>query len=364
MESKVVSFRVGKGICVASLAALIFTLGISAARAQQTAAEVPADAAAKISKVTPGEGAAGSEMMIEITGQDFSGGAYISFSSPAVRVLVTERVDATTLRAKLQINPSAKPGKVKLYVSNPAGAAAENSFTILKPGTPVSSPTEETKTPEAPASSNDPEVTSVTPAGVARGTTAEIKIKGKKFADGAKVSFSNPGIQVSATKVAKSTELTVEIQVAADAPTGETGLFVVNPDDSEVEAKFEVTDAAAPATKTAVKGTTTTAKRVTAQESFDVFNLGEGISILQNPTKSKGTLELSAGKLAYSEEGKEVFSVPVGDIKEVDANVVFGVNTGTFHVILSSGKTYNFMAGSLRPADSQGIIDSLRKAMQ
>jgi IPT/TIG domain len=323
--------------------------------------EVPADAAAKISKVTPNQCAVGSDVTVEIQGQNFSGGAYLSFSSPAVRVMVTERVDASTLRAKLQINPSAKPGKVTLYVSNPAGPAAETTFTILRSGATVPPPTTETETPSAPAKNAEPEVTSVTPSSAARSSGAEIKIKGKRFAEGVKVSFSNPGIQVLGTKLSKSSELTVEIQVAADAAVGETGLFVINPDDSEVEAKFEITEAKG-AAKTAGKGET--AKSVQAQESFEVFNLGEGISILQNPAKSKGTLSLVAGKLAYTEVGNEVFSVPLAEIKEVDGNSVFGVNTGTFHIILTSGKTYNFMAGTLRPADSQAIIDSLRHAMQ
>ena len=74
---------------------------------------------------------------------------------------------------------------------------------------------------------------------------------------------------------------------------------------------------------------------------------------------------VTARKLTYEESGKEVFSTPLSDIREVDANIIPGLNlnTGTFHIILTSGKTYNFIAGSLRPADSQSIVDSLRKAI-
>src|SRR2546422_6713102 len=39
-----------------------------------------------------------------------------------------------------------------------------------------------------------------------------LKIKGKNFAPGAKVSFSNPGIRVLETTVQKSTELAARIQ--------------------------------------------------------------------------------------------------------------------------------------------------------
>ena len=54
----------------------------------------------------------------------------------------------------------------------------------------------------------------------------------------------------------------------------------------------------------------------------------------------------------------------LADIKEVEANVILGFNTGTFHIILKSGQTYNFVASSLRPADSQSLIDSLQKAIR
>jgi len=344
------------------LFALVSATASPASSALQGGGEVPADATPKIAKVTPNQAAAGSDVTVQIEGQNFSAGAYISFSSPAVRVTGTERVDASNLRAKLQINPSAKSGKVSLYVSNPAGPAAETSFTILKASTPAPPPPATVpETTAVPSKDTAPEVSSVTPPSAARGSEAQLKIKGKRFAEGAKVSFSNRGIHVLGTKLSKSSELTVDIQVAADASLGETGLFVINPDDTEVEGRFEVTDTTG-ATKTAEK--VGTAKSVQAQESFEVFNLGEGISILQNPTKSKGTLALAAGKLAFNEEGKEVFSVPVAEIKEVDSNVVFGVNTGTFHIILNSGKTYNFMASSLRSPDSQAIVDSLHHAMQ
>jgi hypothetical protein len=149
----------------------------------------------------------------------------------------------------------------------------------------------------------------------------------------------------------------VRIQIAADAPTGKTSLFVVNPDDSEVEAHFEVSGGSPPAP---IKPPAVSEPTSSAERRFDVYNLGDVASILQTQGKIKGVLIVTSKKLTYEESGREVFSTPLSDIKEVDANVILGLNTGTFHVILPSGKTYNFIAGSLRPADSQSIIDSLR----
>ena len=93
---------------------------------------------------------------------------------------------------------------------------------------------------EVNSESSTPEVTSVDPPRASPQSEASLKITGKNFAQGAKVSFSNPGIRVLKTTASTTTKLTVRIQIAADAPTGKTSLFVVNPDGSEAEAPFEV----------------------------------------------------------------------------------------------------------------------------
>jgi len=203
--------------------------------------------------------------------------------------------------------------------------------------------------------SSEPEVSRVDPPKAAPNTEASLKIEGKNFVQGAKVSFSNPGIRVLETTVSTDTELTVRIQIAPDAPTGKTSLFVVNPDESEVEASFEVTGETS---KTGMGAE----PAGSAGERFEVYNLGDVTSILQTHGKTKGTLIVAGQELIYEEAGKKVFSTSLSDIKEVDANVIFGFSTGTFHIKLTTGKSYNFVAGSLRPADSQSVIDSLRKA--
>jgi Quinohemoprotein amine dehydrogenase, alpha subunit domain III len=336
------------------------------------ATDVPSDAAAQIAKVTPDSAAAGSSVTIEIAGSNFSAGVYVSFSTPAVRVVSASREDASKLQASLEVNPSAQAGSVTLYVSNPAGAAAQTSFTIL-PSTAPSPPPAPGPSPN-PASvtqeKNAPVVTSVEPARLAPGSRTTLKIKGKGLMDGATVSFSNPGIQVLATRFSKSKELEVDIQVAADAATGTTSLFVVNPDDSEVEHPFEIaagnpTTTLPAATSTATTTTSTNPKVKGANEqSFDVYNLGDAKTIFQNPTQAKGTLILAGKELRYEEGGKVVFSAAAAEVQEIAPNVVFGINTATFHVILKSSKTYNFVSASLRPADTQTIVDSLRRALQ
>jgi hypothetical protein len=333
--------------------------------------EIPPDATPQVQQVNPSQAAAGDEVTIVVEGQNFSPGAYASFTNPSIRVVSTRRVSGTQLEVKLAVSPKAQAGAISLYVSNPASSAAEAAFTIVAAAVPAP---EAPATPSAPATppspagpstpaeevhpseSGTPEVTSVDPPRAAPSSEVSLKIKGKGFAQGVKVSFSNPGIRVMETTAATTTELTVRIQIAADAPRGKTNLFVVNPDDSEAEAAFEVTGGTAKAA--AVSGPASS-----AGERFDVYNLGDVTGLLQGPKKIKGTLILAGQKLTYEEAGKEVFSMSLADIKEVGGNVILGLNTGTFHINLTSGKTYNFIAGSLRPADSQSIIESLRKAI-
>ncbi len=345
-------------LCLALLVGFLAIGGLRA-HAAPVRSDVPPEATPFIKLIKPAQGAPGEELTVVVEGQNFSEGAYVSFSDPAVHAVSTRRVSATELEAKVQIGKKARPGAIALSVSNPASIASQETFRIT--GEPPPPPnTEEIKATDL----GQPEVTGVDPARAVRGEVLSVKITGTHFVRGAKVAFSNPGILVKETDVTKSTALTAQIQVAPDAPTGRTGLFVVNPDDREAEAAFEVLEGN-PATPPSQKPTNAPAtdRAASATQRFEVFNLGEGISILQNLDKHKGTLALAAGKLKYEEGGKEVFSVGTGDIKEVEMNIILGVNTGTFHVILNSAKTLNFVAASLRPADSQAIVDSLRRAL-
>ncbi|MGA9059011.1 MAG: hypothetical protein WB763_21165 [Terriglobia bacterium] len=349
-----------RGLILAAAIALLWAGGGLAVVALPPQ-EIPADATPQVQQLNPSQAAPGEEVTIVVEGQNFSPGAYVSFTNPSIHVVSTRRVSGTELEVKLAISKKAQAGAISLYVSNPASIAAEAEFTIAPAAVPAPAAPAAPSTPAEevhPSESSTPEVTSVAPPRAAPRTQASLKITGKNFAQGAKVSFLNPGIRVLETTATATTELTVRIQITADAPTGKTSLFVVNPDDKEAEAPFEVA------------GGTTKAAAVSepassAGQRFDVYNLGDVASLLQSHNKTKGTLMVTGQKLTYEESGKEVFSTPLSDIREVDANIIPGLNlnTGTFHINLTSGKTYNFIAGSLRPADSQSIVDSLRKAI-
>jgi hypothetical protein len=106
-----------------------------------------------------------------------------------------------------------------------------------------------------------------------------------------------------------------------------------------------------------------TTKPSTAGQHFEVYNLGDGVNIFQSADKPRGTLSVEEGKLKYQEAGKTVFSVGRAEITEINANSLLEYNTGTFHVALKSGKTYNFAPASLNIADGQKMLESIKHAL-
>src|SRR5437773_466617 len=351
------------------------------------------DTSPEIDHLTPAQAAAGSEVTVEIDGKDFARGAYVSSSNPEVHVIKTRRVSAARIDAQLAIVPKAQPGAVTLYVTSPEGSVAQATFTIIGGAAPASPAPQASSVPQGGAADGTaaateelsasppggPEVASVEPSSVTPGSLIGLKIKGKNFAPEAKVSFSNPGIRVLETTVQKSSELAVRIQVASDAATGACNLFVVNPDDTEVETPFRVIEGAPVASGTAPepsapasaqtpasarkKTASPSASRDSVPQQFKVYSLGNVASILGSGDKPKGTLDVGRGTLKYLEAGKEVFSAAAPDIKEIGLNTILGINTGTFHIILHSGKTYNFIAASLRPDDCQSNVGALGQGL-
>ncbi len=323
-------------------------------------------AALRILQVTPAEIAPATQVTLKISGEDFAPSAYVSFSSPGLRVLSTRRLSATELEATVQAGALAKPGQTQLFVSNPDGASAATAFTILSsasvpaasvPTTSIPSPSTrgpvagEVRSPSAGA----PTISKIRPAQVAPGQQLKIKVSGKNFAKGARIAFSNPSILVNATQFEKPSELSASIQVAPNASTGPGSLFVINPDGAEAEVPFTVSAGSSASTH----GTPSA-----ASERFKVLNLGDAVSFLQTGGKTTGVLIVSGNKLEYDEGAKKVFAVNSNQIQEIAPNQFFGLNTGTFHIILTSGKTYNFIAASLIPSDTQAMVNALQKALR
>jgi hypothetical protein len=248
--------------------------------------------------------------------------------------------------------------------SAPLGAQVKPSVPAtpqVKPSVPATPPVYVAPpAPAAPTAPPGPEVTTIDPPRVGPGFDVDLKITGNNFVQGAKVSFANPGIRVIGVTCRSSTELTVHIKVASDAAPGVASLYVINPDDREVEAPFEVTGKGAAKPSTPPSPTSPPAPGSTDTQRYDAFHLGNPAEVFQTHGKVKGSLVVSSGTIKYQEGGQTLINISLSEIKEIK---IPSYATATFHITLTSGKTVHFAPGSLRPSDARNIVDSLRKAL-
>jgi len=392
--------------------------------AQQATPDIAPDATPQIQQIDPGQAVPGAHLTVIIQGNNFAAGAVASSASTAIHVDSSKRVSATRLELQLSVSESAQPGTATLLVSNPASSAAESAFSIVaaqaapapaapaqnsepgKPANPTPSPapvapaTQQTPaapssappapegnpatpqapaarpttpdapstppTPEtppapvAPAETPAPEVTTVNPPKVGQGFDIDLKLTGKNFVQGTKVSFANQGIRVMGITSSSSTEISVHIKVAGDATPGKTSLFVINPDDNEAEAPIEV----------ALKGTFTPTPSAPPSpgsppgadpsytQRFDAFHLGNPTEIFHVHGKVKGSLVISSGTVKYEEDKKTLINISLSEIQEVKTSGIGGVN-----IKLNSGRTHHFAAASLKGSDARTIVEAIQKAM-
>jgi hypothetical protein len=218
-------------------------------------------------------------------------------------------------------------------------------------------------TPPAPAVAAalpGPEVTTVTPSKLGQGFDIDLKVNGKNFVAGTKVSFANEGIRLLGISSFSTTQITVHIKVAGDAPLGKTSLFVINPDDNEVEAPLEVVlkgTFTPPPSAPVAPGSVPTADPSYTQR-FDAFHLGNPTEIFHVHGKVKGSLILSSDTVKYEEDKKTLVNISLSEIKEVKT-----AGIGGFNIKLNSGKTIHFAAASLKGSDARTIVDAIQKAM-
>jgi len=212
--------------------------------------------------------------------------------------------------------------------------------------------------PSPPPANSGPEVTLVQPSRVGPDFDVDLKITGKNFVQGVKVSFANPGIRVMGITFSSSTGLTVHVKVATDVVPGVGSLFVVNPDDREVEAPFEVTGKGGIAPSISPSPASPPDAGSTDVQRYEAFHLGSPTEVFQTHGKVKGSLVVSAGTLKYEEGGKTLINMQLSDIREIKTS---SVATSTFHITLTSGKTYHFAPGSGRPSDARDLVVALRK---
>ena len=108
-----------------------------------------------------------------------------------------------------------------------------------------------------------------------------------------------------------ATELTVHIKVARDAAPGVASLYVINPDDSEAEAAFEVTGKGAATPAIPPSPSSPPPPGSTDTQRYDAFHLGNPTEATQVHGKVKGSLVVSSGTIKYEEDGKTLINISV-----------------------------------------------------
>jgi len=189
--------------------------------------------------VTPNKGTQGTSFSVTVTGTNFQSGATVSFGS-GVTVSAVAVVSATQLTANVAVALTATVGVRTVTVTNLDGQSSglAGGFEVVQ--SPAQPP---------PPGTQNPTVTSVTPAQGAQGSSVSVTLAGDTFQAGATVSFG-VGVTVTAQTVVSPTQLTASLSIGAAATAGPRDVVVTNPDagTGTLTAGFTVT--AAPLTHT------------------------------------------------------------------------------------------------------------------
>lgn len=174
-----------------------------------------------VTSVTPATRAAGTTgSVLTLTGTNFAREATVSFG-PGVTVTIATWVSPTSYSVTVDIAADAAPGPRSVTLTNNDSQASPpcNCFTVT----------------------TAPTITSVVPSSRGQGATSEdLVVTGTGFATGAAASVSGTGVTVDSVVRDSTTQLTVTVSVASDAPATARTLTVLNPDGGTATAPFTV----------------------------------------------------------------------------------------------------------------------------
>lgn len=196
------------GSCLDNGAALQWnrTLAAGASVTVQTAVsfgDIPPIALFNVTAVNPSSGAVGSTFPVTITGLGFQSGTTFGFGA-GVSVSNLVIVDSNTATATLTIAPAAAPGPRDVAgTQSPGGLGAvlAGGFTVTGGSVPGF------------------DVTAVTPASGAVGSTLNVTINGSGFQPGSGFDFG-AGVAVSNLVIVDADRATATLSIAADATPG------------------------------------------------------------------------------------------------------------------------------------------------
>ncbi len=160
-----------------------------------------------ITSVEPNQGRQGETLNITITGNNFSGVNAIQFGA-GLSVNSFTVASSTRIDVNITIAPDAATGSRNITLAAPGGSyTLSNGFTV-KQSLPV--------------------ITSVEPNQGRQGETLNVIITGADFTDASAVQFG-AGVSVNSFNVVGTNRIDAEINIAADAATGDRDVSVVTP---------------------------------------------------------------------------------------------------------------------------------------
>ena len=233
-----------------------------------------------LSAVNPNSGAQGQTLAsVILTGSNFSSGATCNFGA-GITVNSCTFNSSTQLTANVTIAANATVGTRNVTVTNPDGQSAtlNNGFSVVA-GIP-----------------NPPGLTAVNPNSGAQGQTlASVILTGSNFSSGATCNFG-AGITVNSCAFNSSTQLTVNLTIAANATVGTRNVSVTNPDGQSATLTngFSVTQAAG---GTVHLNFNYANRSAFVADSWD-FNAKTGGGALRN-TEQTGSLAVSYDQTAH-----------------------------------------------------------------
>jgi len=168
-----------------------------------------------LSSISPNSGQQGQAVNVTLSGSNFVSGATVQVSGSGVTASSVSFVNSTTITAVFTVAGGATVGARSVTVTNPGpggGASGSQTFTVTVPQNPV------------------PVITSLNPNSANQGATnVDVQILGSNFVAGGSLGITGVGITVNSAFFISSTQLSMNLTIAADAPLGARDVFVINP---------------------------------------------------------------------------------------------------------------------------------------
>jgi hypothetical protein len=162
-----------------------------------------------VTSMTPSTLGPGAVRTVTVNGANFASGVKVSFAGSGAAATAVTYVSDSQLQVTVSVASNAAAGQRTVTVTNPdlGKSSCPTCFSV----------------------SAGPQLTSVSPGTIARGSSRTITVDGANFASGATLALGG-GITVSAVNVVDPTRLTATVTVAATAATGTRTATVTNPD--------------------------------------------------------------------------------------------------------------------------------------